>query len=139
MKTIQQTISEVMSAVGSDDLSQAEQAIQELIDQHNSIHLLEAERFEWSLKTFPEETPVSALFKLKEEINEVREHLALFGNHNQEELIEEFADCLMCLFDSSGRSGIPPQQIFEAFSKKLVKNKARIWKKNTDNSYSHVK
>lgn len=52
---------------------------------------------------------------------------------------EEYADALMCLFDSAGRQGILPENIFRAFAKKLKVNKARKWIKNPDNTYSHVK
>jgi len=103
----------------------------------NTIIELEAERLEWSLKTFPEATAVSSLRKLEGEIKEVEKELE--DILNEDELIEEYADCLMCLFDSAGRVRIYPEHIFEAFEKKLAKNKARTWKKNPDNSYSHVK
>ena len=128
MKTIQQTISEVISAAGSDDLGKAEQAIQEVIDQNQTIEILEAERLKWSLETFPEATSISSLRKLEGEIKEVEEHL-LDNVIDEAELTEEYADCLMCLFDSAGRTGILPARIFVAFGKKLVKNKARFGRK----------
>jgi len=95
---------------------------------------LEAERLEWSLKTFPEATPQSSLEKLKSEIKEVEQNIL-----DEVKDVEEYADCLMCLFDSAGRQAITPESIFIAFEKKLAKNKARVWTKNPDNSYSHVK
>jgi NTP pyrophosphatase (non-canonical NTP hydrolase) len=103
---------------------------------------LEKERFEWSVKTFTEATALSSLLKLKSEIDEVEVYLN--GNMdpdvvNWPESIEEYADCLMCLCDSFHRAGIPVEQVLLAFDKKTEKNKNRIWKKNPDNSYSHVK
>ena len=53
--------------------------------------------------------------------------------------VEEYADALMCLFDSAGREGVSVEDIFKAFKVKLSKNKKRTWKKNSNNSYSHVK
>jgi hypothetical protein len=95
---------------------------------------LEAERLEWSLKTFPEATPLSSLFKLESEIAEIKHDL----EHGKRRP-EEYADALMCLFDSAGRQGINPKEIINAFAQKLEVNKARKWVKNPDNSYSHVK
>jgi len=95
---------------------------------------LEKERMKWSLKTFPEATPLSSLAKCHEELKEIANDI-LEGIREP----EEYADALMCLFDSAGRYGITPQQIFEAFETKLEINKARKWKKNPNNTYSHIK
>lgn len=95
---------------------------------------LEAERFAWAIETFPEATDVSSLRKLEGEIKEVEADLIAGENP-----VEEYADCLMCLFDSAGRAGISVEQITQAFAVKLEKNKSRTWVKNPDNSYSHVK
>lgn len=103
---------------------------------NTDIIKLEKERLEWSLKNFPDATKASSLKKLREEIDEV-EVCLLFPDVS--DITEEYADCLMCLFDSAGRAGILPEQIFEAFAKKLEINKNRKWKKNPNNTYSHVK
>ncbi len=100
-----------------------------------SIIKLEKKRLKWSLKTFPIATPKSSLLHLRKEIKEVLHDL----KHGAEkELTEEYADCLSLLFDSAGRRGIFPEQIFKAFGKKLKKNKKRNWTKNTDGTYSHI-
>ena len=99
-----------------------------------SIIELEKERFAWSLKTFPEATAISSLRKLETEIEEIE--VDIVEGHREP---IEYADALMCLFDSAGRHGITVEEIFEAFAVKLEINKARVWKKNPDNSYSHVK
>ena len=99
-----------------------------------SIFELEEERLEWSLKTFPEATALSSALKLKEETKEIITDL-----HNEDRDPEEYADALMCLFDSAGRQGIFPEEIFLVFEKKFEKNKTREWKKNPDNTYSHLK
>ena len=106
-----------------------------------SIIELEKERLEWSLKTFPDATAFSSLRKLEDEIKEVElafEHTTIDG-FDKEALTEEYADCLMCLFDSAGRTGISVEDIVQSFAIKLEKNKNRSWKKNADNTYSHVK
>lgn len=104
-----------------------------IISAPKSILELEYERFIWSLKTFPEATAISSLRKLESEIKEIESDIAT-GNKNP----MEYADALMCLFDSAGRQGIPASEIFTAFGEKLEINKKRVWIKNPDNSYSHV-
>ncbi|MCA6372247.1 MAG: DUF550 domain-containing protein [Cytophagales bacterium] len=99
----------------------------------DTIIKLEKERMAWSLETFPESTALSSLKKLKTEVDEIE-----YDIQNRERRSEEYADALMCLFDSAGRQGISAEEIVEAFEKKLKVNKARTWKKNPDNSYSHV-
>lgn len=130
-------------------ISEFEKAIQESIepiDQEKanglevvyskSIFELEHERMEWSKKMFPQATAYSSIEKL---IGEAREIQCDIVNGKQEP--EEYADCLMCLFDSAGRQDKPisVQEIFEAFAKKLEINKNRVWRKNADDTYSHVK
>lgn len=95
---------------------------------------LEEQRLKWSLETFPEATPISSLRKLEEEIKEIEANI----NAGKKDP-EEYADALKCLLDSAGRDGIFLPEIIRAFAVKLEKNKQRKWKKNPDNSYSHVK
>lgn len=102
-------------------------------DQHNIVEL-EADRLEWSLRTFPKATPISSLRKLESEIKEIETDI-----NNGVKNPTEYADALMVLFDSAGRQGITPNDIFKAFAEKLAINKARQWSKNPDNSYSHIK
>ncbi len=103
---------------------------------NKSIFELEEERFKWSLETFPEASALGSLKKLKEEVAEIEVNIT-----NGERDIMEYADCLMCLFDSARRQEEPIliQEIFDAFEKKLEINKKRTWIKNDKGSYSHVK
>ena len=59
---------------------------------------LEAERLEWSKKIFVKATAISSLDKLREEIDEIEADI-IAGVRNP----IEYADALMCLFDSGGR------------------------------------
>lgn len=104
--------------------------------QQEKLVQLEYERMEWSFKTFPEATAMSSLLKLEEEIREVRVDIV---TKCEPQAKEEYADMLMCMFDSAGRFGIFPEEIIDAFEKKIAKNKARNWIKNEDNTYSHKK
>ena len=102
--------------------------------QSKTIIELEKERMQWALATFPKSTAISSLRKLEREIEEIEVDI-IEGYKNP----TEYADALMCLFDSAGRHGITVEEIFEAFETKLAINKTRAWIKNDDNSYSHVK
>ncbi len=95
---------------------------------------LERQRLEWSLSNFPEATAISSLRKLESEIEEIEVDI-IEGHKNP----IEYADALMCLFDSAGRNGISVEEIFKAFETKLEINKNRQWVKNPDNTYSHLK
>ncbi len=90
---------------------------------------------EFALGTFKKASALSSLKKLSEEIQEVAHEI----QHGHENLVEEYADCFMCLFDSAARMKITPIQIKEAFARKLKINKSRTWIKNPDDTYSHVK
>lgn len=95
---------------------------------------LEKERFQWSQRTFPEATPEGSLAKAREELGEIEQDV----KNNIKEPIE-FADAIMCLFDAAARLGMDATVIMKAYSKKIEINKNRTWKKNPNNSYSHVK
>lgn len=102
----------------------------------NTPNLIEIEnqRLQWSFKTFPEATAISSLRKCEAEILEIEQDIL-----NGAIIPEEYADALMCLFDSAGRHGISPEEIVEAYAAKFEKNKKRVWAKNPDNTYSHIK
>lgn len=116
--------------------------LQGFVDQYQElkekqdIFKLEERRWNWSKSIFTEATAKSSMLKLKGEADEV---LADIEQGKREP--KEYADILMCLFDSARRQDTPvmPQDIFDAFAEKLDINEARKWKKNLDNSYSHIK
>lgn len=112
---------------------------EEHVGAKNLIYL-EHERMKWASRTFPEATSQSSLEKLKEEIKEVEELLnSPRLKYRQQDLAEEYADCLMCILDSAGRIGIQVEEVIIAFEIKTEINKGRTWIKNPDNTYSHVK
>lgn len=88
-------------------------------------------------KTFPKGTALGAILHAERECREVQEDIK--NQEIREKLIEEYADVFGCLIDSVNRSGITRRELNRAFSKKLEKNKKRVWKDNEDGSYSHVK
>lgn len=90
----------------------------------------------WALRTFKDATAFTSLIKLVEEISEVEK--ALYTTTNKDEIAEEYADCFMCLLHSAAAAGISPDRLTTAFANKLYKNVARKWKKNKNNTYSHI-
>lgn len=106
------------------------------MENKKTIFELEEERYAWSLATFPEATSIGSLMKLEEEIDEIKENIS-----EDKRDVMEYADALMCLFDSARRQEDPItiQEIFDAFEQKLEINKKRTWAKNDNGSYSHIK
>lgn len=90
------------------------------------------EQADWSQRTFGldfDRGPLGAAKHLRKEVDEVIEHL----NEplpNRDKLLEEFADCLFLLFDSTRRAGFGFKDLIRAAFVKLAKNKTRIWPKN---------
>ncbi len=71
---------------------------------------IEKQRLAWSFETFPDATSISSLRKLESELKEIEADI-MAGKR----IPEEFADALMCLFDSAGRIGINVEQITKAY------------------------
>lgn len=96
---------------------------------------IESRRWEWSKNLFTEATAESGLLKMEEEVKEIREDL-----RNGTPKAEEYADAIMCLFDSAARAGIMATEVMEAYHEKVRVNiEERTWRKNPDNTYSHIK
>lgn len=98
-----------------------------------------AESAEFSLNTFINSTSYSSLEHLKEEVLEVQKELTIYETVDRPALLKEYADCFLCLISSAAREGITAKEIVAAMDAKAQINKARKWKLNTNNTYSHVK
>lgn len=109
---------------------------QDIKDKRIAVKFLKAERerMQWSKDTFTEATSLSSLEKAKGEINEMIQDIT-----NGKKEPKEPADIIMCVFDSSGRHEMDVINVMEAYIEKVEINKARKWKKNPDNTYSHIK
>lgn len=93
-----------------------------------------------SKQLFPKATSVGGMLHAKRECDEVIEIInPLHKDHSRSLLAEEYADILMCTFDSMERAGIDIMQICESIIWKTAINKERKWKDNGDGSYSHIK
>ena len=105
-----------------------------------TLEELKKKHQEFSIAKFPKSTAESSLIGLKKEADEaINELHGINRDYNTEALPLEYVDCLMYLFDSIERSGLTMEQIKIAFIKKLEINEGRIWIKNFDGTYSHVK
>lgn len=91
---------------------------------------------------FPQATAKTSLAKLKDEIHEV-ERKYDSPAVDTEELLEEYADCFMCLLHSMSqidlRTGRTLKNFARIFAAKAETNYKRQWKYNGDGTYSHVK
>jgi hypothetical protein len=94
------------------------------------LELMEKDRFEWSLATFPKSTTQSALEHLKDEIKEIEK---------EPKDVVEYADALALLLEAAGRSGIEVTDILVAYRDKMKLNKSRTWEEMPNGSYKHVK
>ena len=106
-----------------------------------NINEVMTEFIEFSLPTFANATSFSSLDKLAIEVIEVKCAMDndVFGHLDAGHLAEEYADCIMCLFDSAARAGVGVESINAALCRKLVLNKSRKWVENADKTYSHIK
>lgn len=118
------------------DVSKYLKFVKSKMENKKTIFELEEERYAWSLATFPKASAIGSLNKLRDEVDEIEENIKE-GKRD----VMEYADVLMCLFDSARRQENPIliQEIFDAFEQKLEINKKRIWSENDNGSYSHVK
>ena len=100
------------------------------------------EHRQFSKDKFPDSTWESSLRGLEREIEEVEnaraDYYVIDGSENKEKLGIEYVDCFMYLLDSMSRVGFTIEELQRLFKKKLEINKNREWRKNKDNSYSHV-
>lgn len=91
------------------------------------------EHAEWSQATFGtdrERGPLGPAKHLQKEIKEVLEHLEVDTTFNPDKLLEEYADCLFLLFDTTRRAGFTLHELIDKAFWKLAKNKTRIWVRN---------
>lgn len=86
-----------------------------------TLQELQSARFAWSIETFPESTPISALRHLEKEIKEIEQDI-----NNGIKNPMEYADALMCLLDSASRQGISVNSILFAFEEKHKINKIEL-------------
>lgn len=88
-------------------------------------------------KTFPKSTPKSCLIHLRREVGEAIDSITY--NDDRDELLEEFADIILCAITAAGKCDFNAVEIIESIKNKMLINLKRDWKENPDGTYSHVK
>lgn len=86
--------------------------------------------------TFITATPISGVIKTQTELQEVESCLR-FHPDDTEHLMEEYADVIMCIFDSANRAGISVFDLTKAIQRKTEVNKGRKWTMNPNGTYQH--
>lgn len=83
----------------------------------------------FAAKTFYDATAVDHLEKLKQEAQEAKD---------KPNDIEEYADCLLCLFGAATKAKFTFNELLEATINKLFIVENREWKKKPDGTYQHI-
>jgi len=104
----------------------------------NNLQILIDNISKWSNNTFGinQKNP-AIIFKLKDEVLELIESFIIYNsnfkkNSNEKQIsflnvLNEFSDCFILLFDSASRFGLSANTIIEIVRKKLEINKKRKW------------
>lgn len=103
-------------------------------EQEKPFEDLMQEFVDWSGEVLTKATPSSSLEKAKDEISEIELNIKQGIKDPY-----EYVDAIMCIIDSANRDGITITDIKTAFQVKTEINKDRVWIKNPNNTYSHVK
>lgn len=95
---------------------------------------------DFAIVKFEDSTEISSLEKAKDEIKELKERLEGEWDIYIAPLEkEEYVDVIMCILHSAAKRGYTANEIMTAFAEKFGVNKKREWKKNPNNTYSHIK
>lgn|SRR5574337_662218 len=83
----------------------------------------------WQYETFPNDSALSKIYHLKEEVEELIIDVAIDGPGKT----LEFADCFMLLYGAAAKSGMSYKDICQAVDEKMSINKLRKWGKPDEN------
>lgn len=84
---------------------------------------------QFAAKAFPDASSYEHLLKLEQEAVEAQVDA---GN------IEEYADCLLCLFGAAHKAGFSFEDLLKSAKNKLERCQSRKWKKMPDGTYQHI-
>lgn len=90
----------------------------------------------WQDETFGKATPLSKLYHLREEIDELINELSpLFPDEaiDGDKVEDEYADCFLLLYGSAHKFGLDWDKINLAISRKMDKNERREWGEPDEN------
>lgn len=89
----------------------------------------------WSVMQFAKADEFVSLNKAKKEIDELELEL---GCGDDRAALDEYADVFLCLFHSAKKKGFSVTQVLNAIHEKAEINYKREWRKNDDDTYSHI-
>jgi len=93
---------------------------------------------EWSKRTFGITTPQAPAYHLKKEVGELIESLE--ANVSWNEIVAEYADCLILICNSASKFGLTAEDLMNAANKKMAINEKRKWGKPDENGvFEHIK
>jgi NTP pyrophosphatase (non-canonical NTP hydrolase) len=106
----------------------------------DGLMLVLAEVQAWQAETFGDRCPPGARgVKLREEVDEVAEEVALGAGASRERVAEELADVLFVAVDIARAFDITPGDLTDAVRAKLRRNRARVWVQAADGTFKGTK
>jgi phosphoribosyl-ATP pyrophosphohydrolase len=94
------------------------------MEQRKSLEQAIGEMLNFTTSTFLKASTLSSLKKLQEETSETILGIEM---NNSENIKEEFADLIGCVYDAAYRQGLTPYDLTDALVAKTAKNKKREW------------
>jgi NTP pyrophosphatase (non-canonical NTP hydrolase) len=102
----------------------------------DGLMLVLAEVQAWQAATFGDRSPPGArVTKLREEVEEVAEEVAMGAGASRERVAEELADVLFVAVDIARAFDITPADLADAVRAKLRRNRARTWAQAADGTF----
>ena len=102
----------------------------------DGLMLVLAEVQAWQAETFGDRCPPGArVAKLREEVAEVAEEVALGAGADRARVAEELADVLFVAVDIARAFDLTPAELADAVRAKLRRNRARAWVQAADGTF----
>jgi NTP pyrophosphatase (non-canonical NTP hydrolase) len=106
----------------------------------DGLMLVLAEVQAWQAATFGDRCPPGArVVKLREEVEEVAEEVAMGAGADRERVAEELADVLFVAVDIARAFDLTPSDLADAVRAKLRRNLGRTWTQAADGTFSGSK
>lgn len=106
----------------------------------DGLMLVLAEVQAWQAETFGDRCPpVARVAKLREEVEEVAEEVAMGPVAFRERVAEELADVLFVAVDIARAFDLTPAELADAVRAKLRRNRARVWVQAADGTFNGSK
>jgi hypothetical protein len=94
------------------------------------------EQKEFVFEKFTDATTIDHIKKLIIEANELKK--ATLHEHPDKLILDEYADCLLCVFGAAAKEGFSYNDLVVACNEKIGINLKREWIKLSDGTYQHL-